>query len=160
VRRALAAALVLLLAGAGPARGAGADAAQEGVFAALRDTICAGYAAKDADKILAAYAPDARVATFTAGVLTREGFDRLVRNDIVQYQSMKADLDAYQIAVTGNEAEVVLRLTLTGVRPTGETKVRNDRLYLRMHREGAWRIRVQTYRKDFSLPEGTPGGHQ
>jgi len=155
--------LALLLAIAIAPRVARCDApagVEAEIVAAFHDTLLAGYEKCNADKVLEMYHGDARIATFTRGVLALDAFAPLLRESIGRNSAMDASLEFDGIAFSGEEALVPLRLTLGNTDAAGNRRVTTDRLYCRMVKHGSWKITMQTYRPDFTLPApGVPGAH-
>jgi len=144
------------------ARSAGPGSSEEEILAAFRESFVAGYQECNADKVLALYGSEARIATFTRGVLDRDSFALLLRESIGRNSAMDATLEFGAFAFSGDEALVPFRLTLgrAGAGAGANRSVTTDRLYCRLKKQGSWKITMQTYRPDFTLPPAAaPGAH-
>ena len=128
---------------------------------ALRQSVIAGYQECNAEKILSLYGVEAQIATFTRGVLDKESFAAMLRETIALNSAMAASLEVGAATFEGDEALVPLYLILEGTERGGKTRVTKDRLYCRLKKQGTWKILMQTYRRDYTLPPVTtaPGLH-
>jgi len=133
----------------------------EEIVEVFRQSIIAGYQECNAEKILSLYHGDAQVATFTRGVLDKDSFAALLREYIALNSAFAASLEVGAATFEGDVALVPLRLTLEGTDHGGTRKVTSDRLYCRLKKQGTWKILMQTYRRDYTLPPLTtaPGVH-
>ena len=131
------------------------------IVAVFRQSIIAGYEERNVEKILSAYGGEARIATFTRGVLDKDSFAALLREYIALNSAFAASLEVGAATFEGDVALVPLRLTLEGTDHGGTRKVTSDRLYCRLKKQGTWKILMQTYRRDYTLPPLTtaPGVH-
>ncbi|HEY5998533.1 MAG TPA: hypothetical protein VI078_04430 [bacterium] len=129
---------------------------EQEIIAALRENLVNGYHEGDAAKILALYHEEAQIATFTRGVVGKETFASLVRESLAAGGAVEAALEIGAFSFDGEAAQVPLRLILTKTDAAGKRKVTADRLYCRLRKEGTWRIVLQTYRGDYTLPPLSP----
>ncbi|MBI4914290.1 MAG: nuclear transport factor 2 family protein [Acidobacteria bacterium] len=134
------------------ARSAEPGTPEQEIIAVFGEKIVDGYGARDAAKILSMYDGEARVATFTRGVLDRATFAAMLQESIAQSSAMKVTLEVGAVEVLGDTARVPLRLILESTDAGGKNRVTSDRLYCTLKRRDGWKIVVQTYRKDFTLP--------
>ncbi len=125
---------------------------------ALRESIIAGYQECNAEKVLYLYDAEAQIATFTRGVLDKGSFGSLLRETIAQNTAMAATLEVGAATIEGDEALVPLHLILEGTDAGGNRRVTKDRLFCRLRNRGTWKILMQTYRRDFTLPPVAPPG--
>jgi hypothetical protein len=128
---------------------------------ALREHIVTGYVERDAEKILSLYGGEAQIATFIRGILDKDAFASLLREMLALNSAMAATLEVGAVTFEGAEALVPLRLILERTDLAGKRKTTADRLYCRLRKQGTWKILVQTYLADYTLPPLTtaPGRH-
>lgn len=138
-----------------------ATAVEREIHEALRDAIVTGYNECNAEKVLSLYDAEAQIATFTRGVLDKEGFAAMVRENVARNASMVATLEVGAMSFEGDTVLVPLRLIIEGTDPAGVRKTGADRIYCRLRKQGAWKILMQTYRRDYTVPAdpSPPGLH-
>ncbi len=133
-----------------PAGELSADSGEIEAF--LRSTIEEGYRESDAGKVLAAYLPDAEIVTHIFGKLSLEEYGIELKRDFGRLTLGKARLDLLEVSPLDGDAIVLVNLSVTGRLPGGIKANRHDRSWLLLSKgEGGWKIRRQSYRRDFGV---------
>ncbi len=148
--------LVLLVAfpPAPASRAESLSAERSAIEAMLRSTIEDGHREKSVEKVLAAYSADAEIVTHIFGELPRDEYGRRLQEDFDTLAVRKVRLDLLDFDLHGDEATVLINLSVTGDLPRGLKANRHDRAWLRLRREGGhWSIRLQSYRRDFGVTD-------
>lgn len=129
------------------------------IAALFEKTLCDGYQARDANKALSIYAPDAVIHSRLYGELALEPFRDIVARDLGRYKELKATAALEDLALAGNEATVAVTLQQRGTLQDGTAGGGSNKYFYRLRRDGdAWKVVLQSYSADLSAPP-KPGKH-